>query len=409
MDTALLARRRATSLFSSFLHFDISFMVWVLLGPLALFIAGDLHLTTVQKAILVAVPPLGGAFFRVILGILSDAFGPKRVGVISMTLTLVPLAIGYLAGTSFAQMLVVGALLGLAGASFAVSLPLASRWFPPERQGIAMGIAGAGNSGTVITALFAPRLAAHFGWHATLGLAMIPVALAAIAFAFLAFDSPEQPPAKKLSEYLDVLKQRDTWWFCFFYSITFGGFVGILAYLGIFFHDQYSVDKVAVGSIVAFAALMGSGLRPVGGYISDKVGGITVLRVVYVVVAAMAFVIATLPSQLVCEIAVFVLLGALGTGNGAVFQIVPQRFRKEIGVVTGIVGAAGGVGGFYLPTMLGVLKQTSGTFASGWMTFGIIALVATGILTFVGRVWTTTFMLRDAAPRTAYAFALEEG
>jgi len=408
VESAQLARRRATSLFASFLHFDVSFMVWVLLGPLALFIAGDLQLTTVQKAILVAIPPLGGAFFRVILGVLSDAFGPKRVGVVSMALTFVPLALGCFAGTSFAQMIVVGALLGIAGASFAVSLPLASRWYPPERQGIAMGIAGAGNCGTVITALAAPRLAAHFGWHATMGLAMIPVAIAFFAFLFLAFDSPEQPAKKSLSEYVEVLSKADTWWFCFFYSITFGGFVGLSGYLGIFFHDQYDVDKVAVGSIVAFAAFMGSGLRPVGGYLSDRIGGIAVLRVVYVVVAAMAFMIATLPSKGMCELAVFVLLGALGTGNGAVFQIVPQRFRKEIGVITGIVGAAGGVGGFYLPTLLGVLKASTGTFASGWITFGLLALTAAGLLALVGRVWTTTFLRADA-PRAAFAFALEEG
>ena len=406
MDTALLARRRNGSLFAAFVHFDVSFMVWVLLGPLALFIAGDLGLTTIQKAILVAVPPLGGAFFRVILGVLSDSFGPKRVGVASMGLTLIPLVWGFLAGTTFTQLVAIGLLLGLAGASFAVSLPLASRWFPPERQGIAMGIAGAGNCGTVVTALVAPRLAAHFGWHATMGLATIPVLVAFLVFLLLAHDSPEQPARKSLADYFSVLSIKETWWFNFFYSITFGGFVGFASYLGIFFHDQYNVDKVAVGSLVAIAALMGSALRPVGGYIADKLGGVAVLRVVYLMVAAMAFTIAALPSLAVCAAAVFAMVGALGVGNGAVFQIVPQRFRKEIGVVTGIVGAAGGVGGFFLPAILGTLKAWTGTFASGFITFGCIGIVAAVAMTFVGRAWTAGFL--TGAERTYTNLAFEE-
>jgi NNP family nitrate/nitrite transporter-like MFS transporter len=394
------------TLFAAFFHFDISFMVWVLLGPLALFIAKDLDLSITQKAFLVSIPPLGGAFFRIILGYLSDQYGAKRVGVASMTLTLLPLAIGWLAGYSYPAMLAVGFFLGIAGASFAVSLPLASRWFPPNRQGLAMGIAGAGNSGTVLSTLFAPVIAAKIGWHATMAVAMLPVVLALAVFALMASDSPTQPAPKKLADYARVLAQPDTWWFCFFYSITFGGFLAFVSYLAIFFNTAYGVDKVSVGLLVAIASLFGSVSRPIGGLIADRVGGVPVLRVIFIAFAALAFCIALAPPLAIGQIFVFAAVGCLGAGNGAVFQIVPQRFGKEIGIVTGLVGAAGGIGGFYLPNLLGILRAASGTFSSGFITFGTLALVGAILITLRGRVWSGTFLLGRP---TSYAFAIEEG
>lgn len=399
------SKRANATLFAAFFHFDVSFMVWVILGPLALFIAKDLDLSITQKAFLVSIPPLGGAFFRIILGYLSDQYGAKRVGIASMATTLVPLCIGWLAGYSFPAMIAVGFLLGIAGASFAVSLPLASRWFPPHRQGLAMGIAGAGNSGTVLSTLFAPVIAAKIGWHNTMALAMLPVLVALLVFALMASDSPTQPAPKRLADYMRVLAIPDTWWFCFFYSITFGGFLGFVSYLAIFFNTAYDVDKVRVGILVAIASLCGSALRPIGGLIADRVGGVAVLRVVLVGFALFAFGIALAPPLAIGQILVFGGVACLGAGNGAVFQIVPQRFGKEIGIVTGIVGAAGGLGGFYLPNLLGLLRAATGTFASGFITFGTLALIGAVLITLRGRVWSETFLTRKT---TSLAFALEE-
>jgi NNP family nitrate/nitrite transporter-like MFS transporter len=227
-----------------------------------------------------------------------------------------------------------------------------------------------------------------------MGLATIPVLLALAAFTFLASDSPTQPPPKHLSEYVAVLKVPDTWWLCFFYSITFGGFLALVNYLAIFFNTAYGVDKVKVGVIVAIASLFGSALRPLGGYVSDRAGGINVVRVAYVAFAVCAFVIATAPPLLACEVVVFCAVGLLGIGNGAIFQIVPQRFGTQIGIVTGIVGAAGGLGGFYLPNVLGQLRAITGTFASGFITFGAIALAGAVGITFVAKVWKATFLAR---------------
>ncbi len=400
-------KRAHLTLFAAFLHFDVSFMIWVILGPLALFIAKDLDLSIAQKAFLVSIPPLGGAFFRIILGYLSDRFGAKIIGTASMAITMLPLAIGYLAGSTYGQMLAVGFLLGIAGASFAVSLPLASRWYPPEQQGIAMGIAGAGNSGTVLATFFAPILAAKYGWHATMGLATIPVLVTLAVFAFCASDSPTHPKPKTFSDYAAVLKQADIWWFCFFYSITFGGFLAMVSYLAIYFNTAYGVDKVAVGVLVAIASFIGSMLRPVGGYIADRIGGVALLRVMYVVFAVLCVGISFSPPLATCQLLVFAAVGSLGMMNGAVFQIVPQRFPAEIGVVTGIVGAAGGIGGFYLPNLLGILRAETGTFASGFICFGTLALAGAIAITLMGRVWSAQFL--TPGKRTNYAFAVEEG
>ncbi len=400
-------KRAPATLFAAFLHFDISFMIWVILGPLALFIAKDLDLSIAQKAFLVSIPPLGGAFFRIILGFLSDRFGAKIVGVCSMGITLLPLLIGWLAGTSYGQMLAVGFLLGIAGASFAVSLPLASRWYPPEQQGIAMGIAGAGNSGTVLSTLFAPILAAKYGWHVTMGFATLPVLVALGVFAFMASDSPTHPKPKTFADYAAVLKIADLWWFCFFYSITFGGFLAMVSYLAIYFNTAYNVDKVSVGVLVAVASLAGSVLRPVGGYIADRVGGVALLRVMYVVFAVLCLGISFSPPLAICQLLVFAGVGSLGMMNGAVFQIVPQRFPAEIGIVTGIVGAAGGLGGFYLPNLLGILRASTGTFASGFICFGTLSLIGAVAIVIVGRMWNTTFLTPGA--KTNFAFAVEEG
>ncbi len=400
-------KRAHLTLFAAFLHFDVSFMIWVILGPLALFIAKDLDLSIAQKAFLVSIPPLGGAFFRIILGYLSDRFGAKIVGTCSMAITLLPLAIGYFAGSTYGQMLAVGFLLGIAGASFAVSLPLASRWYPPEQQGIAMGIAGAGNSGTVLATFFAPILAAKYGWHATMGLATIPVLVTLAIFAFCASDSPTHPKPKTFADYAAVLKQADIWWFCFFYSITFGGFLAMVSYLAIYFNTAYGVDKVAVGVLVAISSFIGSMLRPVGGYVADRIGGVAVLRVMYVVFAVLCVGISFAPPLATCQLLVFAAVGSLGFMNGAVFQIVPQRFPAEIGVVTGIVGAAGGIGGFYLPNVLGLLRAGTGTFASGFICFGVLALAGAIAITLMGRVWNTQFL--TPGKQTNFAFAVEEG
>ena len=393
MNKSFLKSGHWPTLLAAFLYFDLSFMVWVILGPLGVQIARDLALTPAQKGLMVATPVLAGALLRLVLGMMVDHLKPKLTGVIGQVVVIAALVVAWLVGIdSYQKVLLLGLALGVAGASFAVALPLAWRWYPPEHQGTALGIAGAGNSGTVLAALFAPGLALWVGWQNVLGLAAIPLAVVLLAFLLLAKDSPDCPQAKHLSQYLKVLKERDAWWLMFFYSVTFGGFVGLASSLTIYFNDQYGLPPVTAGYFTAACVFAGSLVRPVGGLVADRIGGVRSLLLVYVVAASMlALVSMGLPRAWIA-LAVFVpAMLSLGMGNGAVFQLVPQRFRKEIGVMTGLVGMAGGIGGFYLASSLGYSKQLTGTYQIGFLMFAGLAVTALLGLTGVKARWRTTW------------------
>lgn len=391
------------TLVCSFLYFDISFMVWVLLGALANSIVPELLLSDAEKGLLVAVPILGGALLRLVLGVMTDHQGARCTGLVGLTLTIIPLLLGWLWAESFEQLLLVGLLLGVAGASFAAALPLASRWYPPQYQGLAMGIAGAGNSGTALATFFGPRLAEAWGWHAVFGLALIPVMLTLVLFALFAKDSPNQPAPKPLAAYATVLRQADTWWFCLFYSVTFGGFVGLASFLNIFFHSQYELSRVDAGTFATLCVIAGSFLRPVGGYLADRLGGIRMLTLLYLGVGASMLGLAGLPPLVWGTVLMFAGMGLLGMGNGAVFQLVPQRFQTEIGVITGIVGAAGGIGGFLLPTLLGGLKQLTGSFSGGFLIFALVAIGCAAVLLQVAKAWAGVFVQESGLSATLAA------
>jgi MFS transporter, NNP family, nitrate/nitrite transporter len=381
------------TLIASFLYFDLAFMVWVLLGPLAPIISKELGLTPAQKGLMVAVPTLAGAILRLVNGLLVDRIGPKTTGAIGQVIVMVGLFTAWYFGVDTYQgTLAVGVILGFAGASFAVALPLASRWYPPEHQGKAMGIAGMGNSGTVLAALFAPGLAKMFNWNAVLGLACIPLAIVFVIYMIFAKDSPDQPAAKPITAYFDVLKDQDAWWFMLFYGVTFGGFVGLSSSLSIYFTDQFALTPVVAGYFTAACVFAGSLVRPFGGATADKIGGIKTLSYVYMAAAVILGVISLGGFSLYGTFALFfAVMAMLGFGNGAVFQLVPQRFRKEIGIMTGLVGFGGGVGGFYLASSLGFAKQMTGSASTGFLIFAGLSLVALAGLTSVKRRWRTTW------------------
>ena len=368
------------SLVASLLHFDVSFMIWVLLGALGAYVAADLDLTPAQKGLMVAVPPLGGCAFRLVLGTVVERIGIKRTGLASMGLTFVPLFWGWLGGGSYAQVLGIGLLLGVAGASFAVALPLVSRWYPPEFQGLALGIAGAGNSGTIIAILAAPRIAQHVGWHGVFGVACIPVAITWLFFALVAKEPPARPGPRAGSA-LSFLQEPDARWLATFYLVTFGGFVGLSGYLSIFFVDRFDMTKLSAAGYAALCAGAGSLLRPLGGALADRLGGTRVLTGALIVVAALAVALASLPGLGLTVAMLMFTMGTLGVGNGAVFQVVPQRFPSAVGPITGLVGAAGGLGGFLLPFALGSLHSSTGTFAAGFLVFGVAAVLASVAVT----------------------------
>lgn len=403
------------TLLSAFLYFDVSFMVWVMLGPLSLYITRDLGLPVEEKFTLVAIPILSGALFRIILGSLSDQLGAKLTGVLAQVLVILSLAYVFVFGlSSKLEVELLGLALGLAGASFAVALPQASRWYPPHYQGIVMGIAGAGNMGVVLDSMIVPVLAEQFGWQAVFGFLLIPLLIVLVIYVALAKDAPGKRTPLTFAHYVAVLRDVDSWWFMFFYSITFGGFVGLGNALPLYFTHWYHVSGVAAGLMAAIVVFAGSMFRPLGGYLADRLGGIRVLQMLFIVVSLCYLAVSfmpegpTAPAAQSAKVAgwgflelppvawgavaiFFVGTLALGMGNGSVFQLVPLRFRQEIGVVTGLVGCAGGVGGFFLAKTLGLSWEIQHGFALGFSVFALLPLLGLAGLIFVKRRWRTTW------------------
>ncbi len=322
------------TLFAAFFYFDMAFMVWAILGPLGVQIAADLNLNPGQKGLMVAVPILAGALLRVVNGVLVDHIKPKRTGLIGQVIVIAGLLTAWFVGiSSFAGILTLGLVLGVAGASFAVALPLASRWYPPQYQGIALGIAGAGNSGTVFAALFAPWLASRLGWINVIGLAAIPLVIALAVYVTLAKDSPTQPPPKSFADYAAaVFRIPDAWWFMFFYFVTFGGFSGLASSLSIYFNSQYGLNLVTAGYATAACVFAGSLVRPIGGALADRIGGVRALSTMYTVAGVALTIVSVRLPHLAMALGVFIIaMMALGMGNGchlpACSPALPSRDR----------------------------------------------------------------------------------
>ena len=375
MTTPPPARGHLPTLIACFLHFDLSFMLWVLLGALGVFVAEDLGLSPAQKGLLVALPLLTGSLLRVPVGFASDRFGGKRVALCLLALVGLALVVAWRGASGVPSLVLAALLLGAGGASFAVALPLASRWYPPERQGLVMGIAAAGNSGTVLTNLIAPVLATVVGWRGVFGVALLPLAAVAVAFQVMARESPGRGTAS-IGATWRALRESDLWWFCLFYAVTFGGYVGLGTFLPLFLRDQFAVDALTAGRLTAVAALVGSLSRPVGGVLADRVGGVRVLTLALGGIGIVYAFAARLPGLGPMMVLTVLGMALFGMGNGAVFQLVPQRFRQHLGAATGVVGAVGGLGGFLLPALLGILKQTTGSFGPAFALFGVAAFGA---------------------------------
>ena len=414
---ALKGQGDAKTLFAAFLYFDFSFMVWTMLGPLATEISESLHavsgfvMNPSQKATLLSIPILAGALLRILLGFGVDKFGAKKTALMAQGVVISVLFYAYFRGEhiSYNELLVVAVGLGFAGASFAVALPQAGQWYPPKLQGVVLGIAGAGNIGVVIDFLFAPKIAEIWGWQAVFLVGGALSTLIFITYIFLAKDAPKEvytPRPKKLKDYGKLLKDKDTWWFNLFYAVSFGGFVGFAGYMKVYLMNTYQADmssfgmdvfnepnvKVIAGYFGALTIFAGAVLRPVGGAVADKLGGVKSLYFFFGTVALLAILNATIVLPFwVAIVVLFLIMANLGMANGAVFQLVPQRFGKDIGIMTGIIGAAGGLGGTALIKTLGWSKGAFDGYSAGFMIFAGVVLVAIMGISLVKTRWRTTW------------------
>ncbi len=381
----------APTLFASFLYFDFTFAIWVLNGAMAPFISESFNLTPAQKGFMVSVPIIAGALMRFPLGLLSQYIGRKSAALVEMALIIFALAYGFFFVDTHNEVLAMGVLLGIAGGSFGIALSLGSGWFPPKYKGLAMGIAGAGNSGTVLAVLFAPPLAMKFGWQTVYGLAAFTMLLPMAVMALFAKEPPDVEH-QTFREHISCLFEKDGWAFSLIYVITFGGFIGLANFLPTYFHDQFKVTKVEAGQLTMLATLMGSSTRVVGGWLSDRWGGINTLSAVLVFSIFTLVICGTMGSSLALTTLLFMLcFAALGAGNGALFQLVPLRWPLTTAVAGSMIGELGALGGGFIPNAMGQSKQHFGTYFYGFLAFAAIGVGVLLMMRVMQIRWTRTW------------------
>ena len=377
----MAARRPYAMLGLAAAGFALTFWAWALLSPLGSHFKEALGLTSFQQALVVAVPVIVGALGRIPVGALTDRFGGRSMFPVVAFATIIPVLFLGLAGyRSLAGLLVGGFFLGLAGTSFAVGVPFVSAWFPPQRRGLAIGLFGMGMGGTAISALTTVSLATRLGIGAPFLIVVGALAVYGVVAAVLLRDAPDRPvPAQPaIARLASVLKLRITWQASALYAIGFGGFVAFSVYLPTYLKNAYALSQTSAADKMAGFVLLAVLMRPVGGWLSDRIAPTRVLAIAFAVVVAGAAWQSLTPTLAPAgTIAFLALAAALGAAAGAVFALVAQRApAQQVGAVTGIVGAAGGLGGFVPPLVMGSIYGASGSYAWGLVALAVVAAVA---------------------------------
>lgn len=357
------------------LAFTVCFSVWGLIGPLGPVFRRLYDLSGTQVGVLVAVPVILGSVLRLPLGILTDRYGGRLVFTGLMLVLLAPVALIGLTN-SYLTLLAASFFLGLAGSSFAIGVPFVARWFPAAQQGFALGVYGMGNVGTAVASAVAPRMANAFGWPSAFWVFLPVLAATAAVFWLFGRDAATPRQTQTLGQRLAVFRDRPlTWVLSLFYFVTFGGFVAISIYMPTLLVGEFELDPADAGLYTALFVAIATLSRPLGGLLADRWGGAPVLNVVFAVVAVLAIVFAFEPGLRGITVAFLGTAAALGLGNGAVFKLVAEHFARETGTVTGLVGAAGGLGGFFPPVLMGFVQDVTDSYAIGWMLLSELALV----------------------------------
>lgn len=367
----------ARALFLSTTAFAVSFAVWGLVAALAPTFTQLYNLSATQKSVMIAVPVLLGSLGRLFSGMLADRFGGRNVMSALLVFSAVP-AIAIAFSTSYNQLVIFGLLLGIAGTTFPVGIGFTSRWFAPEKQGTALGVYGMGNIGQSIAVFLAPVLAISLGdWRTVFYVFAAVTLIWGVVFYLLAENDTTTARPRSLAEMLAPLKRsKIAWVLALFYFLTFGGFVALALYMPTFLREIFNLTPTDAGARTAGFVVLATIMRPIGGVVSDKIGGAKVLLLVFVAIALFSLLL-SVTTIVVFTIGALGCAAALGLGNGAVFKLVPQYFPKETGTVTGLVGAFGGLGGFFPPLELGLVKDSTGSYTIG---FVLLSLFAVGCL-----------------------------
>lgn len=397
-------RGNARALVLATTAFTVCFYAWALLGPLGPDLQEQLNLSETELAITIAIPVLLGSLMRIPFGLWTARYGGRRVFTALMAFTPLPLIGLALFNDSWGAVLVCAFLLGFTGASFAVGVPFVNRWYPPSRQGFALGIYGAGMGGTVIAALTAPRIAKATSLDVPFWIAAAAVAAMAVVFWSAARDAPGKSGPGTLRALLSVFTgpgSARAWALTLFYFMAFGGFVAMFLYLPKLLHGVHHLTKTDAGARAAGFALLAVLARPVGGWLSDRIGARNVLVASFIGTAVLAAVLAWGHEHMVpLTIACLTMAVCLGLGTGAVFKLVAEWFPERVGAVTGVVGAAGGLGGFFPPLVMAIVKDETGSYWLGFALMAAVALISLLVLLTVDRDRPP-----NEAPRTATAAA----
>ena len=404
--STFLRAGHAPTLFAAFFYFAVSCSIWVLNGAMAPFISESYNLSPAQKGLMLSVPIFAGALMRFPLGLLSQYIGRKNATLVEMALIAVAMLFGVFFVHSFNDLLAMGVLLGIAGASFGVALSLGSGSFPPQHKGLAMGLVGAGNIGTAVSVLVAPPLAQWLGWQAVYGVAAAAILLPMVVMIVFAQEPPDVDRHAGLREHTACLFEKDGWVFSLIYGVTFGGFIGLITFLPSYYHDQFAVSKVQAGQLTMLAAFMGAAVRVLGGWISDRWGGVNTLTLVLVVVTVTLVGVGMASQSLVLTtLLLIVCFAALGAGNGALFQLVPLRWPTSTAVAGSMIGEIGALGGGLVPNAMGLSKQYLGTYLWGFVLFAGLSLVMLGVMRLMQIRWTRTWAEKGGRARLPAAAA----
>jgi NNP family nitrate/nitrite transporter-like MFS transporter len=397
---SFLRTGHAPTLFAAFLYFAFSCCIWVLNGAMAPFISETYHLSPAQKGLMLSVPIIAGALMRFPLGVLSQYIGRKNATLVEMSLIAVAMLFGFFFVHSFNDLLAMGVLLGIAGASFGVALSLGSGSFPARHKGLAMGLVGAGNVGTAVAVLVAPPLAQWLGWQTVYAVAAGAILVPMLTMIVLAREPADVDPHASLRAHVACLFEKDGWAFSLIYGVTFGGFIGLTTFLPSYYHDQFAVSKVQAGQLTMLAAFMGAAVRVLGGWLSDRFGGVNTLTWVLVIVGCSLSAAGLASGSLaLTTLLLIVCFAALGAGNGALFQLVPLRWPAATAVAGSMIGEIGALGGGLVPNAMGLSKQFLGSYLWGFLLFAGLAFVMLVVMRIMQIRWTRTWAEKGGRAR----------